>query len=701
MRTDAIQSHAGPSLAAGLLLLGVGCVSVATWLQSVLSTELTTTTMLSFDSWQRCVQWLGGPIPGQGSAEIRLMPVLAGTSLLGLACWAAGSAWLSRRLGWSRACRSWAVRGWAWWCLPGAWELLRILAFVTGLESLEHFLLATPQFWGAVAVAGWLATFVTLNRSPQVAIRDVQPNRGWLVAVVLAVGIYCVTYTTLNWQLYQGLLVPHGDSAMYEEHLWNVTHGKGFRSYLDQGLFLGEHIQVIHLFLIPLHLVWPSHLLLEFCESLALASGALPVFLITRRHTTSNRAAFALSLAWLLYAPLQFLDISIDLKTFRPIGFGVPLMLLAIDQWERRHTVRTIILLLLTLTAKEEFSLVIGAFGVWIAVFDNRPPPPLEKDPSRGTAGVGGRRGRLLFGLSVAAFSVAYILCVTQIVIPWFRGGADVHYAPYFQKFGSSSAEVAQTLLTRPWLLVRELSDLSTTLYLAALLIPLAGVPLLAPSRCLVGGPLLILLCLNELSQSPHHHFHAPLLPIVFWAAAAGLANAGWLKVFWDRRRGLKSTAAARQTAILNRAALLLASTLACGLFLSIGPQGTAFWDSGSSYHWKRLYVPGRRAAEFRKIESLIPLTARVASTDFVHPRFTHHNRSYDYSGYRRKVSNYQLRVPDDTDYIVIDTRHPYSSMQSVQDIPDYQAHPERWDVLPDVTDGYFLVLKRRPPEPD
>ena len=90
MRTDAIQSHAGPSLAAGLLLLGVGCVSVATWLQSVLSTELTTTTMLSFDSWQRCVQWLGGPIPGQGSAEIRLMPVLAGTSLLGLACWESG-----------------------------------------------------------------------------------------------------------------------------------------------------------------------------------------------------------------------------------------------------------------------------------------------------------------------------------------------------------------------------------------------------------------------------------------------------------------------------------------------------------------------------------------------------------------------------------------------------------------------------------
>ena len=287
MRTDAIQPHAGRSLSAGLLLLGVGCLSVATWLQSVLSTELTATTMLSFDSWQRCVQWLGVPMtgqPNQRSAEISLMPLLVGTSLLGLACWSAGSAWLSRGLGWNLACRSWALRGWAWWCLPGAWELLRILAFVSGLAPLEHFLLATPQFWCAVSVAGWLATFVTLNRSPQVVVRDAQPSRGWFVGVVVAVGIYCVTYTTLNWQLYQGLLVPHGDSAMYEEHLWNVTHGKGFRSYLDQGLFLGEHIQVIHLCLIPLHLIWPSHLMLELCESLALASAAVAAAVIRVRR---------------------------------------------------------------------------------------------------------------------------------------------------------------------------------------------------------------------------------------------------------------------------------------------------------------------------------------------------------------------------------------------------------------------------------
>ena len=87
-------------------------------------------------------------------------------------------------------------------------------------------------------------------------------HRSWLILVLL-IAVSIVVFTAMNWRLWFNLRIPHGDSAMYEEHLWNLTHGKGFRSYLDQGLFLGEHIQVIHLLLLPLHVVWPSHLLLD------------------------------------------------------------------------------------------------------------------------------------------------------------------------------------------------------------------------------------------------------------------------------------------------------------------------------------------------------------------------------------------------------------------------------------------------------
>ena len=125
-------------------------------------------------------------------------------------------------------------------------------------------------------------------------------------------------------------------------------------------------------------------------------------------------------------------------------------------------------------------------------------------------------------------------------------------------------------------------------------------------------------------------------------------------------------------------------------------PMGVNFWSKESPYGWARLYVPGPRAAEFSKVLPELPETSRVASTDYVHTRLTHFERSYDYSDYPRAVNNYQPGVPDDTDYIVIDTSHPYSRVRSLADVRELQAEPEKWEVLPDHTGGLFLVLKRK-----
>src|SRR5262249_36874929 len=129
--------------------------------------------------------------------------------------------------------------------------------------------------------AGWLTTFFVLahrTRPKQSEILGTAPVPRMPHVVWGAVAAYFLCFATMNWMLYESLLVPHGDSAMYEEHVWNLLHGKGFRSYLDNGrLFLGEHVQVIHLFVIPLYVLWPSHLLLELCQSACLAAGAIPV----------------------------------------------------------------------------------------------------------------------------------------------------------------------------------------------------------------------------------------------------------------------------------------------------------------------------------------------------------------------------------------------------------------------------------------
>jgi uncharacterized membrane protein len=702
----------------------LGSLLAGSFFQTCLSERELATAFMHEQTWLTLIT-KGHPSVNPGivpeTANVSFASVYVPIIVVTLAIWLGGATWLAWRRGmnWIDALISWGWYGWIWWYVLDAWEWLRIVAAVAGLSNAYSLLSATPQMWLAGCLACWLTTWFTLGCSIRVAnsgetqpseIKGVDSVRQVTVGSMtssdlnprcvyrlwLACGIYAVVFTTMNWRLYFNLFVPHGDSAMYEEHLWNLLHGKGFRSYLDQGLFFGEHIQFVHLFLIPLYLIWPSHLMLEACSSTALACGAFPVYWMARRHTSSDRTALAAAVAYLLYFPMQFLDIEIDLKTFRPESFGIPLLLLTLDQLDRRSLAGTLIGIAACLTVKEDYAIVFGPLGVWIAfgqmtIADRQIAG--QSIPDRFSS----FKFRLISGMSLCVFSVAYLWLATRKIMPWFRSGAEVHFASYFARFGKTPEEILRTMVTHPGLLFDALVTADTAMYAIALLAPLAFLPLLSPSRLAVGLPLFCVLCLNELkgSRTPQHQFHAPLVAIIFWSLAAALPRAMALLGNACNRFGLNGNGVEqRNSAIVGN--LVWTSALATGLFFSLSPLGLMFWDANSNWSWRQLYGPTHRAEMFARISDLIPQSARVASTDFIHPRYTHHERSYDYSDYQRKVSGEGKRIPDDTDYIVIDTDHRYSRIKLADEVPEFRDHPEQWELLPDKTEGCFIVLKRK-----
>lgn len=575
-----------------------------------------------------------------------------------------------------------------WWFRSAVFSLTWLLAWIiaplepTGALS-SLILVSSPLTFGvstALMVAGLLSHFPLQLDSPKT-------DRRHLLIVAAAAVIWQATSFWMNTRLYNGLLVPHGDSAMYEEHLWNVWHGKGFRSYLDQGLFLGEHIQVIHLLLLPLHMALPHYLTLEFCTSVCLAACAIPVFTITRRHSGSSSAAMWMALAWLAYFPMHFLDIAVDLKTLRPSCYGLPFLFLGIDLGERRRFKSASLCLLISLLTQEDFALITGSIGGVFFLLSRFGSRATSEDRRSG-----------LWGLCVLLFSVAWVLAAVLFVIPAFRGGEVVHYSRYFGDLGNSPGDLVRTAIRDPLKVAAVLFSQRTLVYVLVFAIPLAGLPCRAPVRLLGCLATFVMLSLIQLTNSsdgsdsgglppvPYHHFHAPLLPVIFWAAAAGLRR---------RQNATSEAPAITQHSVITSARFAFLCAAGTALTNSLMPLGFSFWSHESPFGYQSLYRTGPRAEQLERILSQIPQTSRVASTDFVHTRLTHYERSYDYSGYPRAVNNYKPGVPPDTDYIIIDTSHRYSTIRKPSEVRELKEESENWELLPDTSDGLFLVLKR------
>jgi uncharacterized membrane protein len=687
------SSRQDPNWLWTLALLVIGC-----WLMAVCWHEWLCDPILSgnFDCeggrrW--LIRRLGGRLSGELGGSIARIPfehVLFAQVVFTVLWWCSGAAILAQRMQitFSRALLTWGYQSGWWWLLAGSWTVWRLLATMIGWTSAVTVLSLLPEMWLSFASAGWFTTFLCQFvrwNSPRQINAD-EPGH-WRVPPVVWVSIatYTLIFGVMNTLLYRNLLIPHGDSAMYEEHLWNVLHGKGFRSFIDKGLFLGEHIQVIHLGLIPIYLIWPSHLLLEWCESLGLALGAIPVFRMAARQTRSRWQAVCLAVAYLMYVPMQRLDISIDFKTFRPEAFGIPLLLAAFDALELRRWKTFGAWLFAALMVKEDYALIIGPLGVWLAWHEFRTDSPSHLPQS--LRGEYSRWRRIWPGIALSLAAVVYLWWAVKIAIPYFKAGNEVHYAKYFSQFGQTTNEIVYNLVLHPDWLMRELITPENFLFGAALCFSLAWLPLWSPSRLAVGAPLFAALCLNQIARNTQHHFHAPLVAVVFWAAAHGVANFGRFSVWLAKRRWGWNLDAS----VATRCAVLMTLFASSGFQFWHGftPAGLPFWDTYSGANWQRKYVPSARVAEFASVLRQIPPERHVASTDFVHPRFNHYLRSYDYSSYRPDV-------PADVEYLIIDVRGPYSQIQSPQDVPEYQRHPDRWELLPDETHGYFYIFRRR-----
>jgi uncharacterized membrane protein len=321
------------------------------------------------------------------------------------------------------------------------------------------------------------------------------------------------------------------DLGNLTQAVWSTAHGHFLQMTDEDGRQisrLGAHFDPIVAALAPLWRIWPSPTLLLVVQALAVAAGAVPVFLLARKHLGSEWAGLAFALVYLLYPPTEWLVVD----DFHPVAFATPLLLTGFWLLDDDRPVLFAVMGGLACMTKEHIGFVVAAMGLWYAIGRRRP------------AGY-------LFAAAGAACSVIAI----AVIVPHFAPGGGSPFQGRYAEVGGSPGGIVKTAVTDPGTTLAALTEARDLHYVFHLLVPLAFLSLFSPGIALTALPEVALNVLSNVSTQTSIHFHytAAATPGLIVAAIFGAAR------FRDR--------GARAPASLARAVLVVSvvATIAYG----------------------------------------------------------------------------------------------------------------------------------------
>jgi len=181
--------------------------------------------------------------------------------------------------------------------------------------------------------------------------------------ILLATGIitYIIVLTSLSIARHDAFASRYDLSNM-DQTLYYTLQGHFFQLRFPDELVsrFSIHADIILALLAPIYLIWDNVRMLLIVQSIFLALGAIPVYLLTRSVTKSKVVAVAMSAVYLLNPGMQLTNI----YDFHGIALAIPFLLFAfyfayIKSWKWYW-----IFIFLSLLTKENVSLTVVILGI-------------------------------------------------------------------------------------------------------------------------------------------------------------------------------------------------------------------------------------------------------------------------------------------------------------------------------------------------
>jgi uncharacterized membrane protein len=312
---------------------------------------------------------------------------------------------------------------------------------------------------------------------------------------------YATGFAALSSLRHEAFITGRFDLGNMVQAVWSTAHGHPLRMtdlHGEQISRLAAHVDPILVLFTPLWWVWPSPHLLLAVQAAAIALGAIPVYLLGRKHLGSPRSGLGFALAYLLYPATGWLT----LNEFHPVALATPLLLTAFWFLDEDRFVPFALCSIAAAACKEEIALVVAGYGIWYAV----------------------ARRRWAVGATIAALAGLWAAVAIGVVIPHYNAGAESDFYGRYSEVGGSAGGILKTAYTHPLRIVEAAFGTRDLHYLLDLVAPLAALCLLSPLVLVAALPELAINLLSSTTTQTSIHFHytAGLIPTLVIAAVFG-----------------------------------------------------------------------------------------------------------------------------------------------------------------------------------
>ncbi len=316
---------------------------------------------------------------------------------------------------------------------------------------------------------------------------------------VLATIVGFVGYWTLA-MLRASRLDGSYDLGYFRQSAWLVTNGKPVFVTIRGLYLLGDHFSPIFWVQALPSLIFPELPALLALQSLALASGAIPLYLIARKHAGLSRAlAAVLLMAYVLYPATN----NINLADFHPEVMALPALLTAVYCALEQRWLSYGLSVAVVLACREDLAITVVFLGV-LLIIEHR------------------RRA----GVITILVGTAWLLLVTMVVMPHFTGGAFIQ-SQFLSQYGATTSRALLGILTHPSQVFHDLTTSVNGQFLLAVFAPVLFLPLAAPKWLVPAIPLqfLYLISLRPAAHTIDAQYTVQLIAFVFIATAMGLGR--------------------------------------------------------------------------------------------------------------------------------------------------------------------------------